>query len=124
MNIAYEAIREFVCPDELRRAVAYFGSEVGFWDGACYSFATSLFDWLRRRCDGCVRLVELNPRDGSLLEPNLDAVAYECGPWTYHMVVVWDGDVHDPWFPELVLPVDGYTAEAFPNQYVDVLYVE
>lgn len=36
--------------------------------------------------------------------------------WSYHMVAVIDGIVHDAWFPKLMLPPDEYVIAAFPGQ--------
>jgi hypothetical protein len=33
--------------------------------------------------------------------------------WSYHMVSVIDGIVHDAWFPELLLPPEEYVKKAF-----------
>jgi len=38
--------------------------------------------------------------------------------WSYHMVAIVDGIVHDPWFPTLCLPPIEYVRCAFPNQRV------
>ena len=36
--------------------------------------------------------------------------------WRYHMALILDGRVHDPWYVDLVLPPDQYVEAAFgPN---------
>ena len=35
--------------------------------------------------------------------------------WSYHMVAVIDGLVHDAWFPSLPLPPEEYIKSAFPK---------
>ncbi len=39
--------------------------------------------------------------------------------WSYHMVAVIDGLVHDAWFPNLILPPEEYLKKAFPGIEVD-----
>jgi len=35
--------------------------------------------------------------------------------WSYHMVPVIDGVVHDAWHPESILPVEEYIKKVFPT---------
>lgn len=45
--------------------------------------------------------------------------------WTYHMVPVIDGLVHDAWHPELILSVDEYVKRVFPTSELRTsLYAE
>lgn len=41
--------------------------------------------------------------------------------WSYHMVPIVDGIVHDAWFPKLTLCPQEYVRKAFPNENVKVI---
>lgn len=49
-----------------------------------------------------------------------DAIETHAEPlgWQFHMVAMIDGVVHDPWYPELVLPPEEYVRAAFAGQHL------
>lgn len=94
-------------------AVAFLekeGETIHDYDGMCGELVDGMMHWLG---EDQVSILYIKPRDESGI---IDHGSASLDPWSYHMVAVVDGHVHDAWFPDLVLPPDEYVGEAFPNQ--------
>lgn len=91
MNIAVQILEEL-------------GEGLGDYDGMCGELADAV---LHRYPDAKILYVKPENMSEDLI----------CGeePWSYHMVAVVDGIVHDAWFPELMLPPKQYVKQAFPG---------
>ena len=74
------------------------------YEGFCGELVDAIIHWMGEQR---VRIMYLQD-DGDGLGPG--------GCWSYHMVPVIDGHVHDAWFPDYVLPPKEYIRVAFPGQ--------
>lgn len=77
------------------------------YEGMCGELVDAMMHWLG---EDKVRILYIKPR--------LDSMALLLGDhcWSFHMVPVIGGRVHDAWQPDLVLDVDEYVLRAFPGQ--------
>lgn len=77
------------------------------YDGNCGELVDAMMHWLG---EGRIRILYIEPR----LEGGALLLGDHC--WSYHMVPVIDGRVHDAWQPDLVVDVEEYVLRAFPDQ--------
>ncbi len=86
-------------------AVAYLehkGETLDEYEGICGELVDGMMHWL-----GEDRIRILYIKGESLECRDLE--------WSYHMVAVIDGLVHDAWFPNFILPPEKYVKAAFPK---------
>lgn len=76
------------------------------YDGICGELVDGMMHWLG---EGKIRILYL--KGEGLMCRDLE--------WSYHMVAVIDGLVHDAWFPNLLLPPSEYVRTAFPKTDVE-----
>jgi len=80
------------------------GESLGEYDGLCGELVDGIIQWLGEHR---VRIMYLKGGEEGLGSN---------GCWSYHMVPVIDGMVHDAWFPNLIIPPKEYVRIAFPGQ--------
>lgn len=83
------------------------GETVDDYDGLCGELVDAL---IHKHGSDAVSIMYIKP-------PSMD-ICIQNGHrlWSYHMVAVIDGAVHDAWFPDLILPPQEYLTAAFPGQ--------
>lgn len=86
------------------------GDTVKDWDGSCLELADRLLHLYED-----ANLVYLDNLEG------YDILSNGGYYWSYHAVIELDGKIHDAWHPEIVLPLEGYIKEVFPDQELGVL---
>ena len=77
------------------------------YDGLCGELVDAIMHWLG---EDKVRILYIKPRHCSI------DLALGDRRWSYHMIPVIGGLVHDAWQPHLVMSVDEYVLHAFPGQ--------
>jgi len=82
------------------------GETVEDFEGLCGELADEV---LHRYPNGKILYLEPVDSEGSI-----------AGRWSYHMVAIVDGLVHDAWFPELVLCPKEYVSNAFPGERISM----
>lgn len=86
------------------------GETLEEYDGFCGELVDAIIHWMGEQR---VRIM--------YLKGDCDGIGPDCC-WSYHMVPVIDGRVHDAWFPALVVPPDEYLLAAFPGQDPEVSF--
>lgn len=79
------------------------------YEGLCGELVDAIIHWFGQKR---VHILYIKPKG------ELDSIdnGIDRWGWSYHMVAVIDGIVHDPWFPSLILPPQEYVLSAFPGQ--------
>ena len=85
--------------------LAEMGETIDEYDGLCGELADILISKLG---EDVVSILYIDGKECDL----------RCGDhsWSYHMVPIVHGVVHDAWFPDLMLPPRQYLKAAFPKQ--------
>lgn len=105
-NLALQFLSEQTGPD----------CDLDHWLSYCGELADAIGHWLPKTSEW--RILYVEPAKESTLWGLFVEIGNAQHYWSYHMVSVIDGLVHDAWLPELVLPPEEYVAAAFPNQNV------
>lgn len=90
-------------------AVAYLehkGEALDEYEGICGELVDGMMHWLG---EDKIRILYIKGE-------SLGCRGLE---WSYHMVAVIDGLVHDAWLPDLLLPPKEYVEAAFPKADVE-----
>lgn len=86
------------------------GKSIDDYEGCCGEFVDDIIHWLG---EGNVRIMYLRGGEAGI-GPR--------GMWSYHMVPVIDGHVHDAWFPDHVLPPEEYVHSVFAGQNAEISF--
>jgi len=81
------------------------------YDEFCGELVDGIIHWLGEER---VSILHIDAGDGLILRAG--------DPWRYHMVPIVDGNVHDAWYPHLVLPPEEYVKRAFPGQVLSLSF--
>ena len=81
------------------------------FDGLCGELVDGIVGWLG---ESLVVIMYIDPGDNLIPRPG--------DMWRYHMVAIVDDLVHDPWYPDLVLPPQEYVERAFPGQDLEISF--
>ena len=93
-------------------AVEYLANqfeELEDYDGNCGELTDGIIHWLGEDRVSILYVDHVGDEDACLLCASGKV-------WSYHMVPIIDGEVHDAWHPHLILPPGEYASAAFPGQ--------